>query len=138
MGNKKHCLSFNSKTSYPPTSHRQKQPPLIKITQPKPLNTKSASHIHTKYTMETISARIELNEYANKVLAVVKAKHQLKDKSEAINLFIETYGDDVVEKEATEEYVKKIGEIADNHFKKYGKRKMSLKELDKLCGIDNV
>ena len=88
--------------------------------------------------METISARIELNEYANKVLAVVKAKHQLKDKSEAINLFIETYGDDVVEKEATEEYVKKIGEIADNHFKKYGKRKMSLKELDKLCGIDNV
>ena len=88
--------------------------------------------------MEMISARVELNEYANKVLAVIKAKNQLKDKSEAINFFIETYGDDVVEKEATDEYVKKMGDMVDRHFKKYGHRTMSLKELDKLCGIKNV
>ena len=85
-----------------------------------------------------ISARIELSEYANKVLAVVKAQQGLKDKSEALNFFIEQHGDDIVEKEATDEYVKKIGNIADTHFKKYGHRKMSLAELDKLCGIKNV
>ena len=66
------------------------------------------------------------------------AINQLKDKSEAINFFIETYGDDVVEKEATDEYVKKMGDMVDRHFKKYGHRTMSLKELDKLCGIKNV
>lgn len=82
-----------------------------------------------------VSARVEIGEYANKVLSVVKAKYNLNDKSEALNKFIELYGDEVVEKEATEEYVKKISEIAERHFKKYKNRKMSLKELDKLCKI---
>ena len=53
-----------------------------------------------------ISARIELNEYTNRVLGVLKAKHGLKDKSEAINKFAELYGDEIVEKEASEEYIK--------------------------------
>ena len=88
--------------------------------------------------MEMISARVNLNEYANKVLAVVKAKHGLNDKSEAINFFIEEYGDEVVEKEATDEYIKKMGEIVDKHTKKYGRKTMTLKELDKLCGIKDV
>jgi len=88
--------------------------------------------------MEMISARVQLNEYANKVLAVVKAQQGFNDKSEALNFFIEQHGDDVVEKEATDEYVKKMGEIADSHFKKYGHRTMSIEELDKLCGIKNV
>ena len=85
--------------------------------------------------METISARIELNEYANRVLAVVKAKHQLKDKSAAINFFIEEHGDDVIEKEASGEYIKETLNTVDEHFKKYAKKKMTLTELDKLCGV---
>ena len=39
-----------------------------------------------------------------------------------------------MEKDANGEYVKKILEIEERHFKKYGNRKMSLKELDALCG----
>ena len=81
----------------------------------------------------TISARIELNEYANKVINMVKIKFGLKDKSEALNKFIELYGEDVIENEASEEYSKKIIEIANNHFKKYSHRKMTLQELNKLC-----
>ena len=81
----------------------------------------------------TISARIELNEYANKVINMIKIKFGLKDKSEALNKFIELYGGDVIENEASEEYAKKVIEIANKHFKKYSHRKMTLQELNKLC-----
>jgi len=82
-----------------------------------------------------VFARININDYANKVLNVVKAKFGLKDKSEAINKFLEMYGDEVVEKEASDEYIKKIIEIDEKHLKKYKYKKMTLKDLDKLCGV---
>jgi len=82
-----------------------------------------------------ISARVEINEYANKVLAIIKAKFSLKDKSEAINKFIELYGEEVAEKQANDEYVKKIIDITNDHIKKYKNKKMSLNELDRLCEV---
>ena len=82
---------------------------------------------------ETVSARVELDEYANKVLNIVKIKFGLKDKSEALNKFVELYGEEVVEKEVSEEYVQKIITTANQHLQKYGTRKMTLKELDQLC-----
>ena len=81
----------------------------------------------------TVSARIELGDYANRVLGIIKIKYGLKDKSEALNKFIEIYGDNILEREATEEYAKKVITISNNHFKKYGPKKMSLQEFDKLC-----
>ncbi|MEK6823480.1 MAG: hypothetical protein AABY06_00445 [Nanoarchaeota archaeon] len=80
-----------------------------------------------------ISARLELSEYANRVLAVIKAKYGLNDKSEALNKMAEIFGGDFVEKQANENYVKKVISIANSHSKKYGNRKMSLQELNKLC-----
>ncbi len=88
-----------------------------------------------KMKNSTISARIELEEYANKVLGIIKIKYGLKDKSEAINKFIELYGDDVLELEASEEYTKKVVELTNKHLKKYGLKKMSVKELDNLCEV---
>ena len=84
-------------------------------------------------TIQKISARVELDDYSNKVLGIIKIKYALKDKSEALNKFIEIFGDNFIEKESNEEYAQKVISIANNHFKKYGRRKMSLKELDKLC-----
>jgi len=81
-----------------------------------------------------VFAQVTLTDYTNHVLNVIKAKFGLTDKSEAINKFAELYGEEYVEKDANGEYVKKILEIEDRHLKKYGKRKMSLKELDELCG----
>ncbi|MBS3142080.1 DUF2683 family protein [Candidatus Woesearchaeota archaeon] len=81
-------------------------------------------------------ARLKLNTYTNKVLNVVKAKFDLKDKSAALNRFVDEYGQEVVEKEANDAYIKKILEVEEKHIQKYGKRKMSLKELDELCGVD--
>jgi len=80
-----------------------------------------------------VYARITLNDYANKVLNVIKAKFDLRDKSEALNKFIDLFGDEVVEKDAKDEYVKKILEIEKRHLQKYGRRKMTLQELDKIC-----
>ena len=81
---------------------------------------------------QMISARVTLNPYANKVLGILKLQLDLKDKSEALNKFIDLYGEDIVQREASEEYSKKIIEIADDHFKNYRKRKMNRKELDIL------
>ncbi|MCH7850502.1 MAG: DUF2683 family protein [Nanoarchaeota archaeon] len=91
--------------------------------------------IYTKDNMENkmISARVELDDYSNRVIGVIKAKFGLNDKSEALNKFIELYGDDIIEKEATIEYTKKAIKIANSHYKKYGKKKMSLAELDRIC-----
>ncbi len=82
-----------------------------------------------------VYARITLNDYANKVLNVIKAKFNLRDKSEAINKFIDLFGDEVVEKEAKDEYLKKVLEIEKNHLQKYGQRKMSVQELDRICDL---
>ena len=83
----------------------------------------------------TVSARIDIGEYANKVLGIIKIKYGLKDKSEAINKFIELYGDDVLELEASEGYTKKVVELSNKHLKKYGLKKMSVEELNNLCGV---
>ena len=82
-----------------------------------------------------ISARVELDNYSNKVLNIIKIKFGLKDKSEALNKFIELYGEEIMEKEANEEYIKKIIDITKRHFEKYGNKKMALQELDKLCEV---
>jgi len=89
-----------------------------------------------KHTQEQrlISARVNLSPYSNKVLGMVKIKFDLNDKSEALNKFVEIYGEEIVEKEATDEYVKKVMKIADSHFEKYSDKKMSAEELNELCG----
>ena len=84
---------------------------------------------------DQISARVELNTYANKVLAVLKAKYGLKDKSEAINKFADLYGEEIVEKEVSEEYVKHIIEVTNRHLEKHKDRRMTLEELDALLKV---
>lgn len=85
--------------------------------------------------MNLISANLRLTDYTNRVFGVIKEKYGLKDKSEAINRFAEMFGDDFVEKDVSEEYAKEVVESCNRHFKKYGLRKMSIKELDELCGV---
>jgi len=81
-----------------------------------------------------VDARVSLSKYSNRVLSVVKAKYDFNDKSQALNRFIEDYGENELEPEVKESYVKKLLKIEEDHFKKYGYRKMGDKELDKLFG----
>ncbi|PIN85539.1 MAG: antitoxin [Candidatus Diapherotrites archaeon CG11_big_fil_rev_8_21_14_0_20_37_9] len=81
-----------------------------------------------------VDARVSLGKYSNTVLSVVKAKYDLKDKSQALNKFIEIYGPNEIEPQVKEGYVKKILKIEDDYLKENkGKPKgMSAKELDGL------
>lgn len=82
-----------------------------------------------------VNLRANISEYTNRVLGVIKEKFGLKDKSEAINKFAELYGEEFVEAEVKEEVIKQMIKDCDQHIKKYGYRKMTTKELDKLCGM---
>jgi len=78
-----------------------------------------------------VDARVELSEYSNRVIAVVKAKHGLRDKSEALNMFIETYGPEEVEPEVKESYIKKLLRIEKSHYRKHGLRSTTVAQLRK-------
>jgi len=55
-----------------------------------------------------VNALVQINENANRILNVIKAKYGLKDKSEAINLMAEQYEEDILEPELRPEFIEKI------------------------------
>ncbi|MBW2965702.1 DUF2683 family protein [Candidatus Woesearchaeota archaeon] len=55
-----------------------------------------------------VQAIININEHANRILNIIKAKFGLKDKSEAIDLMAEQYEEEILEPELRPEYVKKL------------------------------
>ena len=58
-----------------------------------------------------VQAVINIDEHANRVLNIVKAKFGLKDKSEAINLVVNEYEQTALEPELRPEYRVKIENI---------------------------
>ena len=54
-----------------------------------------------------VQAIINVNDRTNQVLNIVKAKYNLKDKSEAINVMAQKYEENVLEPELRPEYIKK-------------------------------
>jgi len=84
------------------------------------------------------SMSIKVNEYTNKVLGVIKEKFGLKDKAEALDKFADMCGEEFVDKEVKDELIHQMIQECEAWEKKHRfKRKMSLKELDKLCGIES-
>ena len=55
-----------------------------------------------------VRAMIDIPEEANHILNIVKAKHNLKDKSEAITKVIIEYGEDILEPELRPEFIEKL------------------------------
>ncbi len=80
-----------------------------------------------------VAMNVKVKDYTNRVLGVVKEKYGLRDKGDALDKFAEMYGEEFVEPEVKEEVIREVIESCDRHIKKYGFRKMSIKELDKLC-----
>lgn len=56
-----------------------------------------------------VKAMINLTEYENRVLNVVKAKFGFKNKSEAIRLIIQAYESEFLEPELRPEFIEKMG-----------------------------
>ncbi len=55
-----------------------------------------------------VKAIIDINDNANRVINIVKAKESLNDKSEAINIIIEAYGKEMLEPELRPEFIKEL------------------------------
>lgn len=58
-----------------------------------------------------VQALVEINDNTNQVLNIVKAKFNLKDKSEAIEKVVLEYGEDILEPELRPEFIEKIKKI---------------------------
>lgn len=55
-----------------------------------------------------VKAIVEINNDANRILNIVKAKENLKDKSEAINLILTMYGKEILEEELKPEFITEL------------------------------
>ncbi|MBI5332211.1 MAG: DUF2683 family protein [Candidatus Aenigmarchaeota archaeon] len=58
-----------------------------------------------------VRANLELDEQTNRVLNIVKAQHGLKDKSEALNLIVHEFEQEIMEPELRPEFIKKMKKI---------------------------
>ena len=74
-----------------------------------------------------VQAIIDIEDGTNRILNIVKAKFGLKDKSEAIDVIAEQYGQEILEPQLRPEYVKKLKRIK----KEKGIRFKSVGELRK-------
>lgn len=83
---------------------------------------------------KTVTLNLKVSGYGNRVLGVVKEKFGLNDKSEALEKFVEMFGDEFVEREVKEEIILETIRQA-NEMEKKGLKPISFEELDKLCGL---
>ncbi len=58
-----------------------------------------------------VNALVKIDENTNRVLNIVKARHGLKDKGEAIEIVVSKYIEQEGEPELRSEFIKKIKEI---------------------------
>ena len=55
-----------------------------------------------------VKAIVNIHESANRVINIVKAKENLKDKSDAINMIIELYGKEMLQPELRPEFISEL------------------------------
>ncbi len=55
-----------------------------------------------------VKAIVDLDEHANRIINIVKAKYDLRDKSEAINTITMQYEEEILEPELKPEFIEKL------------------------------
>jgi len=58
--------------------------------------------------MKMVKAIVNIDDNANRILNIVKAKENLKDKSEVINLILTMYGKEILEPELRPEFISEL------------------------------
>lgn len=79
-----------------------------------------------------VQAMIDISKNTNQILNIVKARFNLKDKSEAIERVVLDYGEDILEPELRPEFIEKIKRIEQEK----GIRFRNMKELRALIEND--
>jgi len=82
-----------------------------------------------------VYARVELDDYTNRVLNVLKAKYGLRDKGQAIDKMANLYGGELVERQASEAYAREMEKGYQKDVKKHGYKGIRVAEQNKLCGM---
>jgi len=78
-----------------------------------------------------VQAFIDINERANRLLNILKAKYDLKDKSQAIERMAEEYEEKILEPELKPEYIEKIRKIEKHgKFTKYSSLEQLRDEIE--------
>jgi hypothetical protein len=62
-----------------------------------------------------VQAMIDIPEEANQILNIIKARYNLKTKSEAIAKIVTEWGKDILEPELRPEYIEKLQKINDGN-----------------------
>ena len=65
--------------------------------------------------MPMVKAIVNISDENNQIINIIKAKYNLKDKSEAINKIIEEYAEILLEPELKPDYVEKIKKIMEKN-----------------------
>jgi hypothetical protein len=78
-----------------------------------------------------VQAIINISKQANQILNIVKAKHNFKDKSKAIEYVVLEYGEDLLEPELRPEFIEKMKRIEKEPTVKIG----TMKDFRKRYGI---
>lgn len=55
-----------------------------------------------------VKAIVDIDENANRILNIVKAKENMKDKSDTINLILNLFGKEMLESELRPEFIKEL------------------------------
>jgi len=78
-----------------------------------------------------VKAIVEINEEANRVINVIKAQYDFKDKSQAINELARQYKELVLESEIRPEYLRRLKKIRAEPIIRIG----SVKDFDARYGL---
>jgi len=76
-----------------------------------------------------VKAIVDIDENANRILNIVKAKENLRDKSEAINLILTMYGKEMLESELKPEFIIEL-------LKAQSEKVVEVKDWKKHFGLD--
>ncbi len=66
-----------------------------------------------------VQAIIKLENTADRILTIVKGKYGLKNKSDAINLVINKFADNLLEPELRPEYTEELNKVSKGKHKKF-------------------
>jgi len=79
-----------------------------------------------------VQAIININDNANRILNIVKAKFSLKDKSEAINMITQQYEQEILEPTLRPEFIDRMEKVSKEKTIKIG----TLKNFRKRYGLN--
>ena len=79
--------------------------------------------------MYMVQAVIDISKQTNQILNIVKARHNLKDKSDAIERVVLDYGENMLEPELRPEFIEKMR-------KRQSEPTVKIKDFRKHFGLD--